>query len=182
MAIRPSVETARRNMLLSDAKFMDGWLCLKAQPSDAMKFLCKFKQNKNYEITLARQKRSLDANAYMWVLLDKISAEVGVPKEELYQRQIRMIGGVSDTLCIQNKAVDKFRKEWESKGIGWQTETIPVKTAGCTGVIVYYGSSAFDTKQMSRLIDSIVQDCQAMGIETKSDEEIKSLLKEWGKS
>ena len=139
-----------------------------------------FKAGKNYDIVQVRQKRSLDANAFCWVMLDKLSEALQTPKEELYRRYIKEIGGVSDILCVQNKAVDKFRKEWESKGIGWQTETIPIKTAGCTGVIVYYGSSAFDTKQMSRMIDSIVQDCQAIGIETKSDEEIKSLLKEWG--
>jgi uncharacterized protein YbbC (DUF1343 family) len=89
---------------------------------------------------------------------------------------------VSSIVAVQNKAVDKFRKEWEDRGLGWQTETIPIKTEGCTGVIVYYGSSTYDTKQMARLIDAIVQDCQAIGIETRPQEEIDSLLEEWGKT
>ena len=44
---------------------------------------------------------------------------------------------------------------------------------------LYYGSSSFNTKQMSRLIDGVVQDCKACGIETKPQQEIDSLLKEW---
>lgn len=166
-------------MLIEEAKLDNGWLCLKTQPSDALKWLCKFKQGKNYEITQARKKRSLDANAYLWTLLDKLSAELGAPKEELYQMRIREIGGVSDIVCVQNKALDKFKREWESKGLGWQTEEFPSKLDGCTNVIVYYGSSAFDTKQMSRMIDSVVTDCQIIGIETRSPEEINSLLEEW---
>lgn len=165
-------------MQISEAKLENGWLCLKTQPPDALKWLVKFKPG-NYEITQARKKRSIDANSFCWVMLDKLSAALQTPKEELYRRYIREIGGVSDIVCVQNKALDKFRKEWESKGIGWQTETIPVKSEGCTGVVVYYGSSAFNTQQMSRLIDSIVTDCQSIGIETKPQEEIDSLMEAW---
>jgi hypothetical protein len=43
----------------------------------------------------------------------------------------------------------------------------------------YYGSSYYDTAQMSRLIELAVQDCKELGIETRSEEEIASLLGEW---
>lgn len=169
-------------MRVDGAKIDNGWLCLKTQPSEALKWMLKFKAGKEYEITLKRNRRSKDANSFCWVLLDKLSEALGVPKEELYRRYIKEIGGISDILCVQNKAVDKFRAEWEAKGIGWQTDTIPIRTEGCTGVIVYYGSSTFNTKQMARLIDSIVQDCAAIGIETRPQEEIDSLLNEWEKN
>ena len=174
-----SAVLAKNDMVIEQAKLENGWLCLKTQPSDALKWLYKFKQGKNYEITEKRKKRSLDANAYAWVLLDKMSAELGSPKEELYQDQIRKIGGVCDIICIQNKALDKFRKQWEGQGIGWQTEELESKLDGCTNLICYYGSSAFDTKQMSRLLDSIIADCKELGIETRNPEEIASLLEEW---
>ena len=45
----------------------------------------------------------------------------------------------------------------------------------------YYGSSSFNTKQMSRLIDGLVQDCRDSGIETKTQAEINSLLESWDK-
>lgn len=166
-------------MHVNEAKWQDGWLCLKTHPSDALRWLCKYREGE-YEIKRVRQKRSLDANAFLWVMLDKLSAALEVPKIELYRNYIKDIGGVSDLLCVPDKAVEKFRKEWEARGLGWQTDTMPIRTENCTGVIVYYGSSVFDTKQMSRLIDSVVQDCAAVGIDTKSPEEIESLLKEWG--
>lgn len=166
-------------MLVSEAKMDNGWLCLKTQPSEALKWLVKFKAGKNYEITLTRQKRSIDANALCWVMLDKLSEALQAPKEELYRRYIKDMGGVSDILCVPNKAVDKFRKEWESKGIGWQTETIPIRTEGCMGVIVYYGSSSFDTHQMSRLINLICEDSRSIGLEVRPQEEIESLLEAW---
>lgn len=130
------------------------------------------------EITVKkyRQKRSLDANGYCWVLIDKIAAEIGISKEEVYRNAIRHIGGVSDIICVQNKAVEKLRHGWQKNGLGWQTETLPSKVENCTNVVLYYGSSTYDTKQMSALIDSLVQDCKALGIETRPAEEIKSLL------
>ena len=48
-----------------------------------------------------------------------------------------------------------------------------------TNVILYYGSSTYDTAQMARLIDLIVQDCKAQHIETADPEDIKSLLQMW---
>ena len=126
------------------------------------------------------RKRSLDANAYAWVLLDKLAAEMGIPKEEIYREAIRQIGGVSVQICLQSKAVDAFCKGWESRGIGWQCEKFPSKIAGCINVIAFFGSSVYDTKQMSGLINQLIEDCRSLGIETKSPEEIASLLKEWG--
>jgi hypothetical protein len=166
-------------MLIDEAKLDMGWLCLKVQPADALRWLVKFKQGKDYEIKQVRQKRSLDANAFCFVLLDKLSEALQTPKEELYRRYIREIGGVSDIVCVPTKAVDRLVATWESNGLGWQAEPFPSKLDGCTNVILYYGSSTYDTKQMSRLIDSIVQDCHSIGIETRSPEEIESLLKGW---
>ena len=168
-------------MLVDDAKLQEGWLCLKTQPADALKWLMKFKAG-NYEIKQIRKKRSLDANAYCFVLLDRLSAELQTPKEELYRRYIKEVGDVSDIVCVPDKAVKRLTEQWERNGLGWQTETFPSKLDGCTNVILYYGSSVYDTKQMSRLIDLIVQDCQSIGIETRNPEEIKSLLEEWNES
>ena len=126
-----------------------------------------------------RKKRSLDANAYAWVLIGKIAEKTNVSTEEVYRSAIRGLGGNSDMVCIQNHAVDSLCSGWSRNGIGWITDTMPSKLDGCTNVVLYYGSSTYDTEQMSRLINSIVQDCYALGIETKSPEEIDSLLSQW---
>lgn len=128
-----------------------------------------------------KKKRSLDANAYCWTLISKIAEKTNVAKEDVYRAAIKEIGGNSDTVCIQNKAVETLRDGWSRNGIGWQTDTFPSKIEGCTNVILYYGSSTYDVAQMSRLINIIIQDCEALEIETKSQAEIDSLLNSWGR-
>ena len=157
----------------------NGWLCLKVQPADALKWLVEFKENKEYEIKQIRPKRSLDANAYAWVLLDKLAEALNYPKEEIYRRYVKEVGGCSDVVCVQNRAVSRLRSEWSGKGLGWQTDTMPSKIDGCTTVVLYYGSSTYDRAQMARFIDLIAQDCTAIGIEVKPQEEIDSLLQQY---
>lgn len=128
-----------------------------------------------------RKRRSLDANAYAWKLIDKLAAAMGVTKTEIYRSAIREIGGVSDTICVFSDAADKLCEVWAQNGLGWQTERLPSKRPGCVNVILYYGSSVYDTRQMSALINQLTQDCLAVGIEPRPPEEVKSLLEEWEK-
>lgn len=127
-----------------------------------------------------RKKRSLDANAYCWVLIDRLAEKLNLTKEEVYRQAIKQIGGVSEVCCIQDKAVEKLREAWERNGIGWQTDTMPSKIEGCTNVVLYYGSSTYDTAQMARLIDNIVWNCQEQGIDTMPPAELENLLTLWG--
>lgn len=48
-------------------------------------------------------------------------------------------------------------------------------------VRAYYGSSRYNTKQMSRLIDSLMEDCEAVGIVTISEKDKGLLLDDWDK-
>ena len=131
------------------------------------------------KITKHRNKRSLDANAYCWVLIGKIAEKTNVAREEVYRSAIKEIGGNYDIVCAQDKAVDSLREAWQKNGIGWITDTMPSKIEECTNVILYHGSSSYDTQQMSRLINILVQDCEQLGIEVKCQEEIDSLLSSW---
>ena len=73
---------------------------------------------------------------------------------------------------------------WTAQGIAWFCEiadTIYIGDAEFKIINAYYGSSSFNSKQMARLIDGVVQDCKPYGIETKPQAEIDSLLKEWDK-
>lgn len=126
-----------------------------------------------------RKKRSLDSNAYAWVLMDRLSEKLGIPKEQIYRQYIKDIGGVSETICIKTDGVQKLCEAWHKNGLGWLTATFPSDTQGYTNVILYYGSSTYDTRQMSRLIDMIVHDCKEQGIETANPEELKALLESW---
>jgi hypothetical protein len=132
------------------------------------------------KVSKHREKRSLDANAYAWVLIGKIAEKTNVSNTEVYRNAIKEIGGNFDIVCVQDKAVDSLCEGWSRNGLGWQTDTMSSKIDGCTNVVLYYGSSTYNTEQMSRLISNIKQDCDALGIETKSPEEIASLLSAWG--
>lgn len=133
------------------------------------------------DIRKQMKKRSLDANAYAWVLIGKLAEALSKSKTEIYRETIRDIGGVSDTVCMIDKAVDTFCESWKRKGLGWQTETFPSKIPGCKNVTCYYGSSDYDTKQMSLLIDRLVQDCESIGIPTLSDEAVEKMIARWGR-
>lgn len=132
------------------------------------------------EVKPYRARRSLDANAYFWVLCDKLAEKLRKSKTELYRELIRDIGGVSETVCVINSAVERFCTNWERKGLGFQTETAESKLEGCTNVTVYFGSSTFDKDQMARLLDLTIQECREQGIPTETPEEIARLKSLWG--
>lgn len=137
------------------------------------------------EISKHREKRSLDANSYMWVLCSKLAQKLSkektkYTKEDIYRRAIKEIGIYKDFSGLSQADAKTLRHAWELLGTGWITEQVDFMPDG-ENVIVrcYYGSSQYNTKQMSRLIDNIVQDCQAVGIETKTPNEIAEMLSLW---
>ena len=148
----------------------------------AQAFLDSMELGKKYSAELAevKNRRSLDSNAMAWLLIGKLSEALGKPREEIYRHYIREIG-VSDVVCIKSEAAETMQEAWCKHGLGWLTDAFPSKLPGCTNVILYYGSSTYDTAQMSRLIDLIVEDCKEQGIETATPAELALLKEEWGK-
>ena len=126
-----------------------------------------------------RHRRSLDANAYCWALISKIAARLSVDKVEVYREAVRAIGGVSEIVCVKDEAVKWLCRMWDLRGIGWQSEVLPSKIPGCTNVILHSGSSAYDSAQMSLLIDHVVQDARSLGIETLTPGELEALKEQW---
>lgn len=174
-------------LTFSDAKInLDGgvWLCLRVnEPAPARSFiLSKKPRTYDVQITEHREKRSLDANAYCWTLLDRLADAVQSTKEELYRQKVWEIGPFKDFRLTKDEA-RTFRVAWERLGTGWPTEQVDYDQDGEHVIIrAYYGSSTYNTKQMSRLIDSIVEDCKAVGIETLPPEKLASMKEEWGRA
>ena len=132
------------------------------------------------EVKPYRARRSLDANAYCWVLIDRLAEKLCESKEVIYRQYITHIGGNSEIVCVKNNAVERLCSGWRRNGLGWQTETFDSKISGCTNVVLYYGSSVYDSAQMSRLLDLIIQDCKELGIPTETPDEIARLKAMWG--
>ena len=133
------------------------------------------------EIKRFFKRRSLDANAYCWSIIDKIAEKQHMKKSEVYRNAIRDIGGVSDIVCVASEAVEHLCKGWEAHGEGWQTEAVESAFEGFMNVTLWYGSSTYDAGQMSALIDSLKQDADALGISTMTEKETDRLLELWNK-
>lgn len=148
----------------------------------AEKLLNEVKREKEYnvEIKQYRKKRSLDANAYMWTLCDKISQVVPeTTKEDVYRDAIHHVG-VFETFPLKDDAVERWIERWQTNGTGWISEVLhKAKTPGYTIVISYYGSSTYNTKEMSRLIDNVVMTAKDCGVETMTPDEIERMKAAW---
>lgn len=131
------------------------------------------------EIKKYKNKRSLNANAYMWVLISKLEEKLNISKDIIYKDAIRNIG-VYEVIPVKNEAVERFIEAWTKNGLGWVCETTKSKLEGYTNILAYYGSSTYNTAEMSRLIDFVVQECKQLNIETMSRTELDSLIESWG--
>lgn len=150
-------------------------------------YLLKQDDNTLFDINLHKEneKRSLNANGLLWKIADEIAKEISkdgtiVTKETIYKDAVKNVG-VFTPIIIEEKAFKSFKKEWESKGLGAQISEVLHKDK-CVKCNCYYGSSTYDTKEFSRLVDFIVQEAQQLGIETRPAEEIKSLYEMEGKN
>ena len=133
------------------------------------------------EIKKAQKHRSMEANRYAWVLIDQIAAKLHLKKSEVYRNAIREIGGVSKDMFMQTDAVPVFREIWEKQGLGNQIEVVDTEETGWTSIRVYFGSSTFDVSQFSALLDSLIQDAEALGIPTITPKEEERMLGKWAK-
>lgn len=143
----------------------------------------KNEQQISVEAKKYRRKRSLDANAYCWVLCDKIAKELSkdgtiVTKEKVYQDAILQIG-TFEPMIAEEKSFNNFKRIWEKQGLGFLVQEVTRKDK-CVKVLCYYGSSTYDTKEMSSLIEIIVELAKSLNVETKTKQELESLLKSWG--
>lgn len=130
----------------------------------------------NIKAAKFRNKRSLDANAYLWVLLSKIAEVFKMSKWDVY---LQMLGdyGVFTHIIVKPNMVEKFKEEWRMvKELG------EVTVNGKTGVQLqcYFGSSSYDTKEMAVLLDGVVNEAKGIGIETLPPDEIERMKREWG--
>lgn len=175
-------------MLSSKARWMQDsegvWLSFLTSRQEASETLDGMQEGKTYTITVKehKERRSLDANAYFWVLVGKLASSLNIPKTDIYRRYVREIGGNSETVCVLEQALEKLKSGWEHNGLGWIVEEFPSKISGCVNVTLYCGSSTYDKAQMSRLIDMCVEDCKERGIETLTPLELERMKDRWGRA
>ena len=159
------------------------WLCSFTTREDPGEIWDNLKETAvRIEIKKASKHRSLSANNYAWVLIDQIAEKTGVPESQVYRNAIREIGGVSDYYGMKEEAYESFCAIWTKDHLGRQVEIIPGSAKpGWINVRAWKGSSDFDSAQMARLIDSLIQEAEAQGIHTVPDNEVERMKSQWGK-
>lgn len=161
-----------------------GWNVLIPAPIDEM--LSKLDPNIEYIVEIKRKvkRRSLNANAYAWVLCDKIARELSkngyISKNDVYKRVLIECGAFT-YIPVKNAAVDRFIEIWHGHGLGWHAEDAgPAKTEGYTIIRAYHGSSVYTVDEMRRLIDALIDECNQLNIPIENNDYINSLIQEWG--
>ena len=120
--------------------------------------------NKNEELYVKKEKRSKDQNSYFWELLQQLCFEMNLDVIQEYKKRVKELG-IFKQWEIDTINVPTFDKLWSDRGIAWFTEKVE-ETGNKTIINAYYGSSSYNSKQMSRLLDNLVQDCKEVGIQT----------------
>lgn len=115
-------------------------------------------------IEAKKKKRSLDQNAYFWKLLGEIcKKENGDLKgiEDLYVNLLEMAGAKYTATIIKHEALEEFKKLVRHvKIIKQQT----IKNVLYDTVYVFYGSSTFNSAEMSKLIDVTLNYAAEVGV------------------
>lgn len=151
------------------------------QPALNMVDALKSQDKLTLKVSKFKQKRSLDANAYFHVLVNKIAMETNQSDDEIKRRLVKSYGTLArddngdliGAMLPAGADVDRFYPYTRN----YKTEWRDGKEYTC--YLFYERTRDLDTAQMSHLIDGAVQEAKALGIETKSREEIESMMKNW---
>ena len=177
-------------ILFKDIKLEGGNLIIKPERQDMGKAMAAVRKHKDRLYTLEikeyRKKRSLDANAKLWALINEMSTILRLTPEEIYQGYIPDVGDNFTYHPEKPESVKRFSDGWCKGHIGRMVDDVgpcrSVELKGCRLLRCYYGSSEYDVPTFSRLLDLVIQDCRNLGIETMSEREKSLLLEEWGKT
>ena len=129
------------------------------------------------DIKQFRVKRSLDANSYFWLLLNKQAAVLDTSKDELYLQALEDYG-IFTHIVVKPEVVERVKSEWKAV-----RELGEVTINGKTGFQLqcFFGSSTYNSKEFSTLLNGVVEDCKLLGIDTVSPAEVERMASAWGK-
>lgn len=160
------------------------WLTLQVPNNlkeQVQEFILGIKNSKDgliYEckINPHRQKRSLNANAYCWALINEMANVLRASKEEIYLNMLKRYGQ-SSVVSVIEEAAGTFKKSVKyCEEIG-QAE---LNGKAFKHIKVYAGSSTYDSREMAILIDGVISECKDLDIETMTPGEIEKMKGAWG--
>lgn len=137
-------------------------------------FLYKLDKDTIYDIKIDkhRNKRSLDANAYSWVLQNEIANLLRISKEEVHFDMLKHYGQCDYVSLLADINPGLYFDYYEEQG------TFRNSNNTFKSYLIYKPTHKYDSREMSIFIDGVVQEARNLGIETLDDENIKNLVKE----
>lgn len=130
-------------------------------------------REKIFEIKEKKDKRSLNSNSYCWKLCTLIAEETGTSKEEIYLQMLKDYGVSMLVPLSPNKTLEGYSKYYEL------VDSDYLNGKPCNWYKIYKGSSTYDTREMSRLIEGIVYEAKNLGIPTLEEYKLKRMIEEW---
>ena len=149
-------------------------------PEKISTYLWTLDKNKQYELKEYKEKRSKDANAYFHLLVNKLARYFNISDEDMKIKMNLDYGTIAKFEDGRIKGC-KVPNGTNMKEIYKYSKWYKTDEENNDCYIFYKETHTLDSKEMSQLINGVVQECQDVGIETKSKAEIDSLLKEWDK-
>lgn len=124
-----------------------------------------------------RKKRSLDANGMLWACLGEIAAALRADKWDIYLQMLKRYGKYT-YMIAKPEAVEGIRAMWrECEEIG----DIDVNGQRGVQLLCYFGSSTYNTKEFSVLLEGVVSEMAEMGLPVPPSQEMRRALEELGK-
>lgn len=143
---------------------------------EIIKFLSDQDQEKEWDLKEHKEKRSLDANGLLWACLQEIASTLRTDKWSVYLQMLKRYGKF-DYVIVREKAVEAMKKQWrELEEVG----EIDVHGEKAVQLLCYYGSSTYDKKEFSVLLDGVISEMREMGLTPPPDRQTEELLAAWG--
>jgi hypothetical protein len=134
----------------------------------------KDKDKLSIEVKPYRERRSLNANAYAWKLIGEIADVVRAGKDEVYLMMLKRYGQSELISVLSHVPIGNYVKYYEEAGESKLNGKL------FTHYRVYKGSSEFDTREMSILIDGVVSEAKNLGIQTETPNQLAEMKARWG--
>lgn len=150
---------------------------MKGTPLVLISWLTAQKPDKVFEVAEYREKkkRSLQANNYMWELINKIADSQSPPlsKDDVYLDMIHHYAP-SEWITVNSEVdVKGYLKYFEKKA------EVELQGKSFTHYIAWKGSSEFSPQEMSKFLDAIIQECHQLDIETITPAEKERMIREY---
>lgn len=143
------------------------------KPNELIVYLATRDDSKEYEVKEHKRKRSLDANAYYWVLVNKIAGALNQTKEFVHMEMLRFYSETYSVLLPAEQDIKGLIKYYDIES------TIKKGDKLYKSYKAYLPSSEMNTKQMSVLIDGVVHEAKQLGIETMAPNQIEEMKAMW---